>query len=124
MYAPTNNADEDILSAFNRSKYKKIENEIIKHTTTSTLQGLQKTLIKKKAYFEEDTDARESLLSNYYIYLLSKESKDISPDNIKDLYLSYFFLLGKTENEGLIIACTNSLGRLENKCKRLSINLD
>ena len=122
-YIP-NNANKNIQKAFDRNDALKLQYAIKKQIKTPTLNGLKTTLIKKKKYFANNNAKKESLLSNYYLYLLTKERTDISTENIKNLYRSYLFLLKETENEGLIIATANSLGRIEQKCKRLSINLD
>jgi len=65
----------------------------------------------------------ESDLSNFYIYLMAKEATDISAKNIKKVYNGYKKIMNLTSDESLILACANSLGRLEFKANRLKINL-
>ncbi len=62
-------------------------------------------------------------LSNYYIYMIAKESTDLSAANIIKVYKSYKKIIALTKNESLILACANSLGRIEFKADRLKINL-
>jgi hypothetical protein len=62
-------------------------------------------------------------LSNFYIQLMAKESTDISTKNIKAVYDGYNKILSLTKDNSLILACANSLGRIEFKANRLKINL-
>ncbi len=77
----------------------------------------------RKIKKDDDSTKKEELLSNFYIYLLSKEQKDVSLSNLSFLHTSYVALLAMTENDELIKGCTTSLARLETKSKRLNIKL-
>ena len=82
--------------------------------------------IKKQASVKGSKIQKRDLetdLSNFYIYYMAKESTDISAKNIKDVHKSYKKIISLTKNESLILACANSLGRVEFKADRLKINL-
>lgn len=65
----------------------------------------------------------EADLANFYVYLVAKESTDVSKANIQSLYQGYKHLLKLTADQSLILATSNSLGRVEFKANRLNINL-
>ena len=65
----------------------------------------------------------ETDLSNFYVYFIAKESVDISAKNIKKVYAGYKRIMNLTTDESLILACANSLGRIEFKADRLKIKL-
>ena len=82
--------------------------------------------IKKKASVKGSKIQKRDLekdLSNFYIYFMAKESTDISAKNIKNVYNGYKKIMFLTKNENLILACANSLGRVEFKADRLKIKL-
>jgi len=62
-------------------------------------------------------------LSNFYIMLVAKESIDVSKANILYVYKGFQNILKLTKDPSLILATSNSLGRIEFKANRLNINL-
>jgi hypothetical protein len=54
---------------------------------------------------------------------MAKESTDISSKNLISVYNAYKRIIFLTNDETLILACANSLGRIEFKANRLNINL-
>ena len=77
-----------------------------------------------KERFKENPKAKEKCLSDYYIKFLMNERGDITAENLKLLHRAYTCILESTDNEGLILGCANSLGRIENKTARLGVAID
>lgn len=62
-------------------------------------------------------------LGNTYMYLISKESNDVSSKNLSYVFKGYKQILNLTQDDSTILATANSLGRLEFKAQRLNIDL-
>jgi hypothetical protein len=83
-------------------------------------------LINKQASVKGSKISKRDLetdLANFYIYYMAKESTDISRKNVKDVFNAYKRIMFLTKNESLMLACANSLGRVEFKADRVNANL-
>ena len=69
--------------------------------------------------YKEKTDEMECKLSNYYVLALAREVGSAEPENLKTLHAEHITILTRTNEDGLSIACPNSLARIENKLKLL-----
>lgn len=115
-----NNGDAALLSKFKSNSSKKGSVFQVASTKSLTSKMREEMRTYHKMY-KENPKAKEKSLSNYYIKFLMNERSDITVDNLKGLHNGYMYILGLTDNEGLIIGCANSLGRIENKCDCLGI---
>jgi len=69
--------------------------------------------------YKEKVDEMEIMLSDYYILALAKEIHNFEPGNLRKLHAQHVAILEQTTEEGLIIACPNSLARIESKLRLL-----
>lgn len=67
--------------------------------------------------YKDKKDEMESKLSNYYILALAQEIGNFEPANLKKLHAQHVAILNQTKEDGLTIACPNSLARIESKLK-------
>lgn len=69
--------------------------------------------------YKEKQDEMEALLSNYYMVAVFQEVFDFNPKNLKALFARQLKILELTQNEALVLACSNSLGRIESKWRTI-----
>lgn len=121
--------DQTLKSLVLRGDYSEAQNY-----SKTVLPQLDITELNEDFYIKNKEDAsqkdsavvlrdKESDLSNYYMYLISKEANDVSAVNLRYLFQGYKKILKMTQDDSMIMAVSNSLGRLEFKANRLKINL-
>lgn len=59
-------------------------------------------------------------LSNYYLYILSMESMELSQNTLRAAFEGYTRILSHTDESSLVQACAHSLGRVEAYAQRVN----
>ena len=110
------NADKNMQSALLAGDTQGVANRA-KQILPADFDSFMKDVLAGK--YKEKKDEQESMLSNYYILALSQEIGNFEPENLEKLHARHLAILKQTTEDGLSIACPNSLARIESKLKLL-----
>ena len=108
------NADSDMKKALLSGNAKAVA-ERAKQIIPQDFDSFMKDIVAGK--YKDKCDEMESKLSNYYILALAQEIGNFEPANLKKLHAQHVAILNQTKEDGLTIACPNSLARIESKLK-------